>query len=594
MKSKEQRTFEKNILYSSTFPIFFGMIVTYLYSANFVGATYKDMLSISFFLAIIWGVSQFILGPLVNHIICMKNSANIDLWKKGKADNAFRTKLLESTLRIPIVKAIEVFCFFFISTGIMALIYRHFGYENLFSNIISAIACIFGSYLTAILVYSSTGKVCSEVCQKIVSDGINTDIVYEKNYFGFSVNVQFVLLLVIPAVYTSALAFLVVFVSFLQKDMYGIFYIQMRRMIFVTIANISVMSILAVYFFRRIYSYSNQMQKALNDMNTSDVCSAVLVPTDLENEISYTIFLIDRAILLYRSIIERAEGIGHKILVSTRNLVDTSTNISATAQQQAASAKEITATMKDANDRSFDIEKNISEVSKVAGKTKNDVEIGSKTLAINTNKMEEITAANQKTREGIKQLNIKISGIWDIANLITSVADQTKIIAFNAELEASSVEDEGRKNKNVTDTGRDFKNVADEVRHLADRTVDATSDIKDRIAEIRKSLESLIETSQTGTEKIEKGGILSKKLEERFNAIRESAENTASSSEEIKEIIEQQVASFQQIVATVKQIATGVETFSKSTLSITNTSKNLNSIANRLDKINGDKADASV
>ena len=59
-------------------------------------------------------------------------------------------------------------------------------------------------------------------------------------------------------------------------------------------------------------------------------------------------------------------------------------------------------------------------------------------------KLDEIRVANETTLNGIKTLGEKISGISDIALMINSIADQTNIIAFNAEIEASSAGDAGK------------------------------------------------------------------------------------------------------------------------------------------------------
>ena len=49
-------------------------------------------------------------------------------------------------------------------------------------------------------------------------------------------------------------------------------------------------------------------------------------------------------------------------------------------------------------------------------------------------RMDEIKNANAETLAGIKELGDKIVSIWEIVNMINGIADQTKIIAFNAEL----------------------------------------------------------------------------------------------------------------------------------------------------------------
>lgn len=191
--------------------------------------------------------------------------------------------------------------------------------------------------------------------------------------------------------------------------------------------------------------------------------------------------------------------------------------------------------------------------------------------------MHEIASANQNTIDGIKHLGEKIDNIWDIVTLINSVADQAKIIAFNAELEASS----------AGDAGKNFHIVASEIRRLADGIIDGTKEIKDRINEIQQSSDSLILASESGTEKIDEGCENAKSLEQRFESIKNASEITATSAGDITTIIQQQTMASEQILITLKQIAAGVENFTAATENISQASENLKKISEALNKTDG-------
>ena len=206
-----------------------------------------------------------------------------------------------------------------------------------------------------------------------------------------------------------------------------------------------------------------------------------------------------------------------------------------------------------------------------------------KYLETNVAQLKEIATANQTTIDGIKSLGEKIENIWDIVTLINSVADQAKIIAFNAELEASS----------AGEAGKNFHIVATEIRRLADGIIDGTKEIKESINEIQQSSDSLILASESGTEKIKNGYENAKSLENRFESIKNASEITAGSAGEITTIIQQQAMASEQILITLKQIAAGVENFSAATENISKASSSLKDIASDLneqkDKSNTDE-----
>ena len=268
--------------------------------------------------------------------------------------------------------------------------------------------------------------------------------------------------------------------------------------------------------------------------------------------------------------------IGKKLLAETQNLVVAAKENAATSQDQSAAVKEIVATMEDNNALSESISTKIKDVSSVAGKTSGDVADGVGYLEANVQKLHEIADANQKTIDGIKSLGDKIENVWDIVSLINSVADQTKIIAFNAELEAAS----------AGEAGKNFHIVASEIRRLADNITDSTKEIKDRITEIQQGSDSLILASESGTVKIQEGYESAKSLEERFESIKNASEITASSAGDITTIIQQQAGASEQILITLKQIAAGVENFTAATENISGASQNLKVIAGELNAQN--------
>lgn len=244
----------------------------------------------------------------------------------------------------------------------------------------------------------------------------------------------------------------------------------------------------------------------------------------------------------------------------------------ATAQDQSAAVKEIVATMEDNNSLSENIALKIKDVATVANLSTSNVSEGVAALQINISKLNEIYAANQQTISGIKYLSERLESIWDIITLINSVAEQAKIIAFNAEIQASS----------AGESGKNFHVVATEIRRLADSIINGTKEIKEKINEIQQSLDMLIISSENGTTKIDEGCESAKNLEEKFANIKNAAQITANSANEITSIIQQQAIASEQILITLKQIASSVEKFSQATNQISNSVIGLQTVADNI------------
>ena len=277
----------------------------------------------------------------------------------------------------------------------------------------------------------------------------------------------------------------------------------------------------------------------------------------------------------FETILKRIRASSRTLLESVQELSVSSQEISSTSNQQAAAVKEIVSTMEDSDQLAKSIATRIHEVTKIAKRMKDVVDKGFGIIKGSLGKMDEIKTTNADTIIGIKSLSDRIENIWDIVNIINGIADQTKIIAFNAELEASS----------AGEAGKNFQIVASEIRRLADNTVSSTNEIRTKINEIQSSSDNLIVSSEEGTEKISEGWSLSNDLQEVFEDILTSSEISANSAEQIAHSINQQVAAFDQILQTLKQISEGIDNFVLSTKSTTGASAKLKEMADGLDGV---------
>ncbi len=257
---------------------------------------------------------------------------------------------------------------------------------------------------------------------------------------------------------------------------------------------------------------------------------------------------------------------------ATKSLAEATRESASTSQDQSAAVKEIVATMEDSNTLNSTIDRSVRNVSDLANKSKNDVISGVACLNETIQGLIEIMESNKSTIDGIKNLSIKIDHIWDIVSLINDIADTAKIIAFNAELEASA----------AGESGKNFHIVATEVRRLSDNIIDGTHEIKVKIDEIQKASDFLIKTSSNETIKIEEEYTTARNLETKFESIRTSSETTAKQSGEIIGVIKQLETASEQILLTLKQISGGIENISLTNEHISNSSEIVRQIASEL------------
>jgi methyl-accepting chemotaxis protein len=321
------------------------------------------------------------------------------------------------------------------------------------------------------------------------------------------------------------------------------------------------------YFMTRNLKPMATMRETVDMVSKGDLTGRIRHRSD--DEIGAISELFNRIIEQFGALLRDMQSAISILSESVHNLSTSSQEIASTSNEQAAAVKEVLSTMEDADKLSKGVELKIGEVAKIAGNTKENVEKGFTLIQTSLGKMEEIRTTNADTIAGIKTLGERIDSIWEIVNIINGIADQTKIIAFNAELEASA----------AGEAGKNFQIVAGEIRRLADSTVDSTNEIKTKINEIQHASDKLIIASEEGTQRIKEGWDVSSNIRGVFEDVLSSSEISATSAEEISRSIKMQVNSFEQIFLTLKQISESIDSFVDSTTYTTEVSEQLKEIS---------------
>jgi len=270
--------------------------------------------------------------------------------------------------------------------------------------------------------------------------------------------------------------------------------------------------------------------------------------------------------------VEQTRDMAKTIQKSTNEIFLSSKNIFSIANNQAASIQEIESTINENTQIAVEIADKTSSVATIASKMENDVIRGFSVLERNVDQMENIKQKNDGVISGIIALGNKIIKIREIVKSINTITDQTKVIAFNAALEAASAGDRGKR----------FSVVASEVNRLASDIAALTKQIREQVEEIQDSSSSLIISSEESADKIAEGNSLIKELEDIFREIRSGAEITANQAQNITVSTQKQQKSTEQINVAIADISTGLSNFIRSTEVATSSAEGLTQMIQEL------------
>jgi methyl-accepting chemotaxis protein len=217
------------------------------------------------------------------------------------------------------------------------------------------------------------------------------------------------------------------------------------------------------------------------------------------------------------------------------------------ASEQSAAVAEITSTMEELSASSSQIADHSKAVVEIAAKTWDDTKQGASAVESVIMKMNDINGDNLNSIREIVELGRKSKEISKVMEIINTIADQTKLIAFNAALEASSAGEAGKR----------FGVVAVEIRRLADSVMESTGEIEGKINEIQEAINRLVISSEKGSKGIQKGLEHSSQTSNLLLGIVDGAQSTADSAKQISLSTQQQKTASSQVVVALREIVTG-------------------------------------
>ncbi|BBP67771.1 methyl-accepting chemotaxis protein [Pseudomonas sp. Cab53] len=164
-------------------------------------------------------------------------------------------------------------------------------------------------------------------------------------------------------------------------------------------------------------------------------------------------------------------------------------------EQQSGEITSMAGAVEEFSATSLNIADNMGNTERLAQENAQQTRIGRTSMDEASSSLEQIAGALNSTATVINTLGQRSQEIGGIVGVITSIAEQTNLLALNAAIEAARAGEQGR----------GFAVVADEVRSLASRTRQATDEISGMINSIQQETGNAISTMEQGNLLMQEG-----------------------------------------------------------------------------------------
>jgi PAS domain S-box-containing protein len=188
--------------------------------------------------------------------------------------------------------------------------------------------------------------------------------------------------------------------------------------------------------------------------------------------------------------------------------------------------------------------------------------------------MEQIQKQVDNITENILKLSSRTQQVSEIIETVNALADQSKLLALNASIEAARAGAQGR----------GFSIVASEVRQLAIQSGEATSRIRTILNEIQQATNAVVQVTEAGKKSSQEGLSLVKRAGESIQDLSTVIDTSSQAATQIATSAPQQLNGMDQVASAMSQIKQATVQFTVTSRQLEQNIRSLSEIAQQLEQ----------
>jgi methyl-accepting chemotaxis protein len=268
--------------------------------------------------------------------------------------------------------------------------------------------------------------------------------------------------------------------------------------------------------------------RMMDDISTGDGNLDVALDDSGKDEVARLARGFNRFVETIRGLVGQVGHAASEIDQVAESLAATSSRANDRIQQQQAETTQIATAMTEMSATVQEVASRTAEVASTAERTRSAVQAGNVAVGDATTAVRALADDIGAASETVQRVHSESERIGTVLEVIRGIAEQTNLLALNAAIEAARAGEQGR----------GFAVVADEVRQLAHRTQESTSEIQEMVESLQSSVQQTVSV---------------------MGSSHERAGNTVDSATRVNSLLNEISGSVEQITQMTMQIATAAE-----------------------------------
>lgn len=262
---------------------------------------------------------------------------------------------------------------------------------------------------------------------------------------------------------------------------------------------------------------------------------------------------------------EQIEGATLQLSASSEQGLSSAALQSETASSMAATVEELSVSITHIADNARQAQSTAQKAGEITGE-------GMAVMQASIQEMGQIADLVAQSSSDIDQLAIQSNDISLIVGVIRGIAEQTNLLALNAAIEAARAGEQGR----------GFAVVADEVRTLAARTAQSTTEIVALVNAIQNGMAKAKDSMAAGCERVTHGQKLVESAGLSMGRIKGALDESLAAVSFISLSLQEQRAASEQVACNVERVAQSVEENAAAQSGIVRTTQELKAMSDGL------------